>query len=345
MGPRNDIEDRALVNEVFHDPEAFAQDPASATSRAEKTPMFIDRRSMVAADAVLDALRPWLTRFFEPDVRGMEHLPEGAALIVANHNAGVLMPDVFVLADAIRRERGEAHLPYALVHDALFMFGPVRTRLEKLGALRANASGANEAFRAGKKVLVFPGGDLESMRSYRKRHRIVFGPRRGYVKLAIRQGVPIAPIVTVGAHEAFMVLSDGARIASFLRLPKWLRVNVCPTVLSVPWGLTVGFPPPFLPVPTRIVMECLAPIHFARSGEGAALDETYVEACHQEVVSAMQSAMTRIARDEEVGVRARFRRHRAIAEPLGAWAEDIAERIMGWAPLEADEPGTPPFAI
>jgi 1-acyl-sn-glycerol-3-phosphate acyltransferase len=328
MGPRNDIEERAFINEVFADPEA--EIIADAEVVAEKQPTFVDRRSMVAVDAVLDALRPWLQRFFEPHVRGMEHLPEGAALIVANHNAGVLMPDVFILADAIRQERGEAHLPYALVHDALLSFGPMRARLEKLGALRADAGGAKRAFAAGKKVLVFPGGDLESMRAYRNRHRVVFGPRRGYVKLAIRQGVPIVPIVTVGAHEAFMVLSDGARIASFLRLPKWLRVNVCPTVLSVPWGLTVGFPPPFVPVPTRIVMECLAPIHFARSGEGAALDEAYVEACHQQVLRAMQAAMTRIAEHEEVGVRARFRRHRSFAEPVGAWAEEMAERIMGW---------------
>ena len=327
MGPRNEIEERAYVNEVFVDPEAEIVSDAKV---AESPAAFVDMRSLPAVDAFLDALRPWLKRFFEPQVRGMENLPEGAALIVANHNAGVLMPDVFILADAIRQSCDEAHLPYALVHDALLSFAPLRTRLEKLGALRAQASGAEHAFAAGRKVLVFPGGDLESMRTYRDRHRIVFGHRRGYVKLAIRQGVPICPVVTAGAHEAFMVLSNGARVASFLRLPKWLRVNVCPTVLSFPWGLSVGFPPPFVPVPTRIVMEFLAPISFARSGEEAADDKAYVEACHLEVVRTMQAALTRIATEDEVGVRARIRRRWAHAEPVGAWAEEIAERIMGW---------------
>jgi len=127
-----------------------------------------------------------------------------------------------------------------------------------------------------------------------------------------------------------MVIDDGARIASFLHLPQWLRVNVCPTVLSFPWGLTFGFPPPFVPVPTRIVMEFLEPIHFTRTGEEAALDAAYVEACHAEVMQAMQSALTRLAARKDVGVRARIRRRWAFAEPVGVWAERTADRIMAW---------------
>lgn len=322
MGPRQQLDETAWKDGVF----------TSTEVDSVVTPSFEDKRDAGTVDRVLQTLRPWLRRFFEPQVRGVENLPEGAALLVANHNAGVLMPDVFILADAIR-EHGASHLPYALVHDVLLQIPPLRTLLQKLGAVRAHATGAEALFSAGKKVLVFPGGDLESMRAYRDRHRIVFGPRRGYIRLAIRQGVPVAPIVTVGAHEAFMIIDDGARIASLLRLPKWLRVNVCPTALSFPWGLTVGFPPPFVPVPTRIVMEFLKPIHFELSGALAAEDEAYVEACHQQVVQAMQTAMTRIAADDDVGVRARIRRRWASAEPIGAWAEETAERIMSWTQL------------
>ena len=303
---------------------------ARIASESIASSSFVDRRDARTVDNVLRTLRPWLRRFFEPHVRGLKNLPDGAALIVANHNAGVLMPDVFILGDAILHQRGAVHLPYALVHDVLLGFPPLRTLMEKLGAVRAHASGADSVFSAGKKVLVFPGGDLESMRAYRDRHRIVFGPRRGYIRLAIRQGVPVAPVVTAGAHEAFMVIDDGARIASLLHLPQWLRVNVCPTVLSFPWGLTFGFPPPFIPVPTRIVMEFLKPIHFKRSGDEAAADAAYVEACHVEVVAAMQSALTRIAATDDVGVRARIRRRWAFAEPIGAWAERTADRITSW---------------
>lgn len=320
MGPRQQNDEKAWEEGISASVEA---DAVAHTS-------FVDRRDPTTVDNVLHTLRPWLRRFFEPHVRGIENVPEGAALIVANHNAGLLMPDVFILGDAILHLRGEAHLPYALVHDVLLRIPPLRIVLEKLGAVRAHASGADSVFSAGKKVLVFPGGDLESMRAYRDRHRIVFGPRRGYIRLAIRHGVPVAPVVTAGAHEAFMVIDDGARIASFLQLPKWLRVNVCPTVLSFPWGLTFGFPPPFIPVPTRIVMEFLEPIHFARSGDEAAADAAYVEACHEEVVAAMQSAMTRIAATDDVGVRARIRRRWAFAEPIGAWAERTADRITSW---------------
>lgn len=301
-------------------------------------PTFRETRDEAFVARFLGGLRPWLQRFFEPNVRGLERVPEGAALMVANHNAGVLMPDVFILGDAIFRELGCRAVPYGLAHDALFAVRPLREAIERLGAVRASPESAHGLFATGHKALVYPGGDRESMRPYRDRHRIVFGPRRGYVKMALREGIPIVPVATAGAHEAFMVLDDGGKIARALGAHRWARVNVFPTVLSMPWGLTVGFPPPYVPVPTRIVMEILPPIYFERSGEEAAADDLYVERCHQQVVDAMQAALDRIVATEDVGVRARIRRRWAFAEPLGRIAEEIADHIVRAGPFVA-EPG------
>ncbi len=294
---------------------------------------FVETRDEAFVATFLAQLRPWLERFFEPHVRGLDRLPEGAALMVANHNAGVLMPDVFILGDAILRELGCRSIPYGLGHDALFKVRAIREPLEKLGGVRASPASAHALFATGHKALAYPGGDREVMRPYRHRHRIVFGPRRGYVKMALREGVPIVPVVTAGAHEAFMVLDDGGRIAEFFGLPSWARINVLPTVLSFPWGLTFGFPPPYIPVPTRIVMEILEPLHFERSGEEAACDDAYVERCHERVVAAMQTRLDHIVATEDVGVRARLRRRWASSEPLGKFIEDLAEHIVERSPF------------
>lgn len=303
-------------------------------SRDEVLPTFVETRDEAFVARFLAQVRPWLNRFFEPEVRGVENVPEGAALLVANHNAGVLMPDVFILGDALFRQRGSRGLPYALAHDLLFDVAGMRQALEKLGAVRACPKNTHALFAAGHKALVYPGGDREVMRPYRDRHRIVFGPRRGYVKMAIREGVPVVPVVTAGAHEAFMVLDDGGALASRLGLPKWGRINVLPTVLSFPWGLTFGFPPPYVPVPTRIVMDVLPPIHFERSGEEACVDDAYVERCHERVVRAMQARLDELVETEEIGVRARLKRRWAKAEPVGRFLEELADAILLRSPFE-----------
>ncbi len=298
-------------------------------------PTFVETRDEAFVARFLAHVRPWLQRFFDPEVRGLEHLPDGAALIVANHNAGVLMPDVFILGDAIFRRAGARAVPYGLAHDVLFDLPHLRQALEKLGGVRASPSSAHALFTAGHKALVYPGGDREVMRPYRDRHRIVFGTRRGYVKMAIREGVPVVPVVTAGAHEAFLVLDDGGKVAERFGLPRWARINVLPTVLSLPWGLTFGFPPPYVPVPTRIVMDVLPPIVFERRGEEASTDDAYVERCHARVVEAMQDRLDEIVRKEEVGVRARLRRRWARAEPVGRFLEDLAAGIMERSPFVA----------
>jgi 1-acyl-sn-glycerol-3-phosphate acyltransferase len=265
----------------------------------------IENRDRGAIERTLAALEPILERLFHPVVRGLERIPEGPGLYVANHNGGVLFPDVYVIGSALMRRRGMEDLPYALAHDMAVRPPIVNQIFAPLGGVRASPENAHKLFEARRKVLVFPGGDVEALRPFKDRDKIVFGDRRGYLRLAITEGVPILPVVTAGAHAGLVVLDDGGRIAKFLGIDRALRVKVCPIVLSVPWGLTIGFPPPYVPMPTRMFMEFLDPMRFERSGADAANDRDYVERCHRRVVGTMQAALTRLARERAVDKRAR----------------------------------------
>lgn len=267
------------------------------TTAALYDPDSLENRDPAAMEALFGRLDPILERFFHPRVTGLDRIPQGPGLYVANHNGGLLMPDVFVIGSALFRQRGLADMPYGLAHDLALRPAALNRLLCPIGAVRARPGTADRIFARGSKALVYPGGDLEVMRPFSQRDRIVFGSRRGYVKLALRAGVPVLPIVTAGAHSTFVVLDDGGRVAQALGLPRWARVNVLPTVLSFPWGLTFGIPPPYVPIPTRIYTEVLAPIHFAWTGDAAAADEKWVEECHQRVVGTMQAALTRLARE------------------------------------------------
>ncbi len=246
--------------------------------------------------ALIQRLHRWLARplrrYFRAEVRGVGRVPSGAALLVGNHSGGLLSADTLLLGFALYEAHGLAGLPYGLGHD--LSLGLSRRLLAPLGGVRASHMNAARLFARGDKVLVYPGGDVEALRPYRHRDRVVFDGRRGYVRLALREGVPLVPVVAAGSHGALIVLDDLRPLARWLGLER-LRVKVWPLTLSVPWGLTLGPPPVYLPLPVRVLIEVLPAIRFERRGEEAATDEAYVAACAARVEGTLQETLTRLA--------------------------------------------------
>ncbi len=240
-------------------------------------------------------LDPVFERWFRPRVTGTDRVPEESVLFVGNHSGSIATPDTWIFASALVRERGVGFLPYGLGHEKVIEAWLTNRILVPLGAVRASRDNALALFEAGRNVLVYPGGDVDSQRPFWKRDEIVFDGRRGYVRLAIEAGVPIVPVVAAGAHSGFVVLTEGRRLARLLRTDRIFRLKVFPLALSLPWGLTVGASYPYLPVPTRILIEVLEPVRFERSGAEAAVDEDYVRACDERVRGRMQAALTRLA--------------------------------------------------
>ena len=159
-----------------------------------RDPAYIERR--------LDAIRAY-TRYFSPEVRGTEHIPAtGAALLVGNHNALFYMPDAWVTALAIVDRRGTDHPAYTLTYDLLFAVPVVGPFLRRIGAIPAGSDDAESALGQGAVVLDYPGGDWEACRPWLDRNTIDFGGRTGFVRVALRTGVPIVPVVAHGSHDS-----------------------------------------------------------------------------------------------------------------------------------------------
>lgn len=265
-----------------------SRDVDSLTSR---DPAWIHRLSRL--------LKPLLWSWFRPEIRGLEHIPPGPAVLAANHNAALLMPDLFILGVALYERFGLDGLPYGMGHVTGMRLPVLHDIFVPVGGLRGTQENGRRALDAGAKVLVYPGGELDSMRSWWERRRVVFGQRRGYLRLALEAGVPIIPVVTAGAHETLVVLNNGRALARWLGLDRHLKLHAWPLVLCLPWGLWPGVPPPHLPWPTKILMEVLPPVRFERSGLAASEDVVYVEACHRRVHVAMESALRRLTAKRE----------------------------------------------
>ncbi|MFF2391414.1 lysophospholipid acyltransferase family protein [Nocardia sp. NPDC058114] len=177
----------------------------------------------------------------------------GPALFVANHGFGGVF-DLNVLAARSAYVRiGDPRRAVVLTHHMVWAMG-LGPLLAKMGAEPATGDNALAALARGEHVLVFPGGDVDAFKSWGERNRIIFDGRTGFARLAIQAGVPIVPVVTSGAGESLICLSDGRALARLLRLDKALRLKRLPITLSLPWGLTVGIAGlfPYIPLPTKV---------------------------------------------------------------------------------------------
>jgi 1-acyl-sn-glycerol-3-phosphate acyltransferase len=247
-------------------------------------------------EVLLDLLRPLAHSYFRLRVEGIEHVPaEGPVLLVGNHSGGLVPMEGLFTVLAIDDHLGPRRAVYTLAHDFLFDDPILRRYASRLGILRAGHESARHAFGAGAAVLVYPGSDLDNFRRFRDRHRIVLGERKGFVRLALRERVPIVPVVSVGTHEQLFVLVRGERLARLLRAHFWARTEVFPIVAALPWGITSGFVP-YWPLPAQTTVSFLPPIAWPEIPSEAADDAETIEDCYREVEAAMQTELDRLAR-------------------------------------------------
>ena len=232
---------------------------AAATEHALEGP---NQTLMRAQKPVWDALCKY---YFRLETSGWERLPEETSLLIGNHSGGSLTMDawtfVYRLVAAIR-SRARAPCDRSRCPD-----GGARPRrlLPRAGVIPASRQGVSAALSAGRDVIIWPGGDVDAMRNWRRRDEAVLGGRMGFVRTAIRSGVPIVPVASVGGHDTAFILSEGRWIANGLDrvsgLKKKLRGSQLPIVLGFPFGLTIETIPTHLPLPAKIRTELLDPIH------------------------------------------------------------------------------------
>jgi 1-acyl-sn-glycerol-3-phosphate acyltransferase len=244
------------------------------------------------------ALAP-LAKYFRMEVKGLDNMPEGKALVVGNHNAGItFLEPMFLGAEWYKRTGGRDDL-YFLAHDAMVALPVVGNLLMKLGSIRASHQTARRAFEMGRKVVVFPGGNYEAFRPFSQRYQVDFGGKKGFVKLAIRNQVPIVPLLSIGGHETFFVLHRGKWLAEALGVKKYLRSESFPIFLGLPWGIGIG-PIFHLPLPAKCLVEVGESIPITGYAPEDVNDPAKLQALYDQVEGAVQAMMDRRAADRKV---------------------------------------------
>jgi 1-acyl-sn-glycerol-3-phosphate acyltransferase len=240
----------------------------------------------------------WLfaSLWYRGEVRGLGNIPDsGPVLLVGNHSGGNMLPDTLVFTLAFSTYFGVERSFYQLAHN-LVLTMPGLAWLRKFGTVAASHENARKALRSDAALLVYPGGDYEVHRPVWERNRVDFNGRRGFLRLAIEEDVPIVPVVAIGGQETAVFLSRGERLARLLALDRIFRLKVLPISLALPWGLNVGDMLGHIPLPAKITVETLPPIYL-RERFGPEPD---VDAVYDHLMEVMQHTLDGLAAERRL---------------------------------------------
>jgi 1-acyl-sn-glycerol-3-phosphate acyltransferase len=271
----------------------IAKRVAAATEHALEGP---NQRLLLAQRPVWDVLCKY---YFRLETSGWARLPEETSLLIGVHSGGALTMDAWTFVFDWWRRFGTTRVLHPTAHDVLMAAPGLGDYFRQVGVIPASRQGVSAALSSGRDVIIWPGGDVDAMRNWRRRDQVVLAGRKGFVRQAIRSGVPIVPVASVGGHDTAFILSEGRWIANGLDrisgLKKKLRGTRMPIVLGIPFGLTIETIPTHLPLPAKIRTELLDPIEVDDDPERVN-DRQYVDSIYLEVQSALQDGMDRLAR-------------------------------------------------
>jgi 1-acyl-sn-glycerol-3-phosphate acyltransferase len=280
----------SLLTRALREVAAQAQRRIPRADLDERDPDFIRERLPLM----------WLlaSLWYRGEVRGLGNIPEeGAVLLVGNHSGGNMTPDTSVFTLAFNTYFGVERAFYQLAHN-LVLSMPGLGSLRKFGTVAASPANARKALQSGAALLVYPGGDYEVHRPSWQRNRVDFARRKGFIRLALQENVPIVPVVSIGGQETALFLSRGELLARLTGIDRMFRLKVLPISLALPWGLNIGDMLGHIPLPAKITVEALPPIHLGEEfGSEPDLDVVY-----DHIVGLMQDTLDALAEERRLPV-------------------------------------------
>lgn len=232
--------------------------------------------------------------WFRMEFDGWDNLPDPPVLLVGIHTGAPFVWDAWTVGVQWWRRFGQERPLHGTAHDALMAMPLIGRYFRAMGVLPAARDSMATALAEGHDVAVWPGGEVDSLRPWNERDVANLAGRTGFVRLAIKAGVPIVPIATVGGADAMPVLIRGDGLSRALRLDKLLRLKVFPLAVSLPWGIAPAALPQ-LPLPAKIRTRLMPAVEIDHDPSRAE-DDDYVEQKYREVQDSIQRGMDALAR-------------------------------------------------
>jgi 1-acyl-sn-glycerol-3-phosphate acyltransferase len=226
-------------------------------------------RSQRVFDLVEPLLDFYYRHWFRVEVEGIENVPaEGGALIVSNHS-GALPPDAPMILQAIKIEHPAPRPVYMLGEHWFKGYPGVSLLTTKMGLVAAHPANAQRLLRDEQRLaLVFPEGQKATRKLFWQRYRLRRFGRGGFVRTAMRAGVPIVPVALIGGEEAMPIF------AHVPLLQKLTGLIYFPVNHAFPqFGLAAAL----MYLPAKFKIRFLEPVDMSRYGPEDAEDVALVQ--------------------------------------------------------------------
>jgi 1-acyl-sn-glycerol-3-phosphate acyltransferase len=236
--------------------DAFGMNPAAA------------KRALLASALMY---RYW----FRVETHGIERVPPGRVLLIANH-AGQVAIDASMIGTAMVLEADPPRIIRGMGEYWLPTVPWVNIAMVRTGSVVGTRKNCVNLLQAGECVIAFPEGVRGMNKLIWERYQLQeFG--HGFMRLALETDTPIVPIGVVGSEE------QAPAIANLRGLGRLLGMPAFPVTLTWPWLGPLGAIP--FPVKYRIFFG--EPMHF----QGNPNDEDDVIADKVEQVKERIAAM------------------------------------------------------
>jgi len=231
---------------------------------------------------VISSRRLWLSgwrafmRYHRYSIGGLHHLDGGGPGLVVGYHGRPIAFGMCMFSVAAYDHLG--YIPHGVMHGAFEHNRVLAWLKDGIGFVTGDGEDLAAAVARGEHIVTLPGGTREGCRSFLARHRVDWGLRTGYLRLALRYGLPIIPVGSAGDDDTYLGLNNGyelgKRVGMPYRLPLWFGLG--------PLGLW-PFSPPF---PVRIRQVVGPPIPLP---EVDPRDREALLPLHRRVVGAVQA--------------------------------------------------------
>ncbi len=211
---------------------------------------------------LLPLLRPLHRYYWRVGSVGAERIPDGSALIVANHAGTVPIDGVMTKLDIYEQTGRHAR---ELGADLVFRLPFVGPSARKTGATLACSEDADRLLTSGELVAVWPEGFKGIGKPWKDRYKLQRFGRGGFVSVALRAQAPIIPTAIVGSEEIYPLLYNVKTLARVFGFPYF---PIVAQMFALPFLGPVGL----LPLPSKWIIEYGEPIDTSEYGPDAADD-------------------------------------------------------------------------
>jgi 1-acyl-sn-glycerol-3-phosphate acyltransferase len=262
---------------------------ADIAARLRRTPTRLNEYGYDPWGLNIDAVRRAMVicallyrHYFRVETHGIENLPDGRVLVIANH-AGQVAIDAAMIGTATILERDPPRILRGMGEYWLPTVPFVNLLMIRTGSVVGTPKNCTDLLRIEEAVIAFPEGVRGMNKLFSERYRLQrFGS--GFMRMALETKTPIVPVAVIGSEE------QAPAIANLTRLGRLLGMPAFPITLTFPLLGPLGL----VPLPAKYRIYFGKPLRF----EGDPDDEdAVIERKVARVVSTIQSMLDQGLRD------------------------------------------------